>query len=59
MLNIDVVDCVFVCCLNELFPLQIAVDFCRNSRKTFDTSETSKEFGPIKIDFGKVCGTLF
>ena len=26
----------------------------RLSRKTFDTSETFKEFGPVKIEFGKV-----
>lgn len=28
--------------------------FSRSSRKTFDTSDTSKEFGPVRIEFGKV-----
>ena len=26
----------------------------RSARKTFDTSDTSKEFGPVRIEFGKV-----
>ena len=31
-----------------------ALEDIKSSRKTFDTSETSKDFGPIKVDFGKV-----
>jgi len=32
---------------------------CRLSRKTFDTPETYKEFGPIRIEFGKAsCVTI-
>lgn len=30
------------------------VCYCRSSRKTFDTSETQKEIGPIIVQFGKV-----
>ena len=26
----------------------------KHARKTFDTSETYKDFGPIRIEFGKV-----
>jgi len=32
----------------------ICVCYYRLSRKTFDTAETYKEFGPIRIEFGKV-----
>ena len=28
--------------------------YFRKSRKTFDTTETRQEFGPIVIDYGKV-----
>jgi len=31
-----------------------AVCHYRLSRKTFDTADTYKEFGPIRIEFGKV-----
>jgi hypothetical protein len=27
---------------------------CRASRQTYDTSETCKNFGPIRLEFGKV-----
>jgi len=32
----------------------LCVHCWRLSRKTFDTPETYKEFGPIRIEFGKV-----
>lgn len=28
----------------------------RKARGTFDNAETKKEFGPVVIDYGKVCG---
>lgn len=34
----------WICCLNEM----------KESRKSFDTQETQRLFGPIKIDYNKV-----
>ena len=37
----------------ELFHRKTS-SFYRLTRKTFDTSDTKNEFGPIRIEFGKV-----
>ena len=41
-------------CKDVIAFLTLEAHFCRLTRKTFDTSETKNEFGPIRIEFGKV-----